>query len=249
MYENKIKLIDEYKEEIDKFRPLSSDILAQLKAYYKVSLTYSSNAIEGNSLTLSETKIIIEDGITIGGKPMREHLEAIGHSEAYDLLYELATNREIIEKDILQLHHLFYKNINEAKAGAYRDCNVIITGSEFELPKYAQVPELMKKFSDNIPQMQAQYHPVEFAARLHEELVTIHPFVDGNGRAARLLMNLALLQAGYNITIIPPVVRNDYIGALQEAQINNNKEPFVNFISEMVLESQKDYLRLLNALR
>jgi len=211
-------------------------------------LPYTSNALEGNSLTLTETKIIIEDGITIGGKPMREHLEVLGHSDAYDLLYELANNHEITEKEILQLHHLFFKNINEEKAGVYRDCNVIITGSEFELPKYKDVPKLMKEFSDNIPKMKEKYHPVEFAARLHEGLVTIHPFVDGNGRAARLLMNLALLQSGYNITIIPPVVRNDYIVAIQEAQINNNKEPFVSFISEMVLESQKEYLKIIERL-
>jgi Fic family protein len=248
MYGNKIDLIDEYKQKIDSFRPLSANTLTQLKAYFKLSLTYTSNAIEGNSLTLTETKIIIEDGLTIGGKPMREHLEVIGHSDAYDLLYDLSTNKVITGKEILQLHHLFYKNINEAKAGVYRDCNVIITGSEFELPKFSEVPKLMQDFSDNISKIKEQYHPVEFAARLHERLVTIHPFVDGNGRTARLLMNLALLQAGYNITIIPPVVRNDYIDALKEAQLNNNKEPFVNFISEMVLESQKDYLRLLNAL-
>ena len=248
MYENKIKLIDEYNKQIDSFRPLSTDTLAQLKAYYKVSLTYTSNALEGNSLTLTETKIIIEDGITIGGKPMKDHLEVLGHSDAYDLLYDLATNKEITEKEILQLHHLFYKSINEEKAGAYRDCNVIITGSEFALPKYKDVPKLMKEFASNLPKMKEQYHPVEFAARLHEGLVTIHPFVDGNGRAARLLMNLALLQAGYNITIIPPFVRNDYITALQEAQINNNKEPFVNFISEMVLESQKEYLKIIERL-
>ena len=92
MYENKIKLIDEYNQQIDSFRPLSTDTLAQLKAYYKVSLTYTSNALEGNSLTLTETKIIIEDGITIGGKPMKDHLEVLGHSDAYDLLYDLATN-------------------------------------------------------------------------------------------------------------------------------------------------------------
>jgi len=248
MYENKIKLIDEYNKQIDSFRPLSTDTLTQLKAYYKVSLTYTSNALEGNSLTLTETKIIIEDGITIGGKPMKDHLEVLGHSDAYDLLYDLATNKEITEKEILQLHHLFYKSINEEKAGAYRDCNVIITGSEFELPKYKDVPKLMKEFVGNLPKMKEQYHPVEFAARLHERLVTIHPFVDGSGRAARLLMNLALLQAGYNVTIIPPVVRNDYIMALQEAQINNNKESFVNFISEMVLESQKEYLKIIERL-
>ncbi len=248
MYDNRIKSINEYKQKIDNFRPLSQHILEQLKAYYKVSLTYTSNAIEGNSLTETETKIIIEDGITIGGKPMKDHLEVIGHSEAYDFLFELANNRKITEEEILKLHHLFYKSINEQKAGVYRDCNVIITGSDFELPKYGQVPKLMKDFANNILQMKEKLHPVEFAARLHLDLVTIHPFVDGNGRTARLLMNLALLQAGYNIAIISPVVRNDYIAALKDAQINKNDTLFINFISEMVLESQKDYLRLINAL-
>lgn len=248
MYDNRIKLVDEYKEKIDSFRPLSQEILKQLKAYYKVSLTYTSNAIEGNSLTETETKIIIEDGITIGGKPMKDHLEVLGHSEAYDLLFELASNREITEKEILKLHHLFYKSINEQKAGIYRDCNVIITGSDFELPKHGQVPKLMKDFVNNIPKMKKDLHPVEFAACLHLDLVTIHPFVDGNGRTARLLMNLALLQAGYNIVIIPPAVRNDYIAVLKTAQLNKNNVPFINFISEMVLESQKDYLRLINML-
>lgn len=248
MYENKFQQNDEYKAKIDNYRPLSQQILEQLKAYYKISLTYTSNAIEGNSLTLTETKIIIEDGITIGGKPMKDHLEVIGHSEAYDLLFELANNCEITEDDILKLHHLFYKSINEQKAGVYRNCNVIITGSDFELPKHTQVPQLMKNFVNNIPQMKKDLHPVEFVARLHLDLVTIHPFVDGNGRATRLLMNLALLQSGYNIAIIPPIVRNDYISALQEAQINKNKEPFINFISEMVLESQKEYLRIIERL-
>lgn len=244
MYKNEFKQNDEYKAKIDTYRPLSKNIIEQIKAYYKVSLTYTSNALEGNSLTITETKVIIEDGITIGGKPLNEILEVKGHSDAYDFLYKLADDKEITEKDILKLHHLFYKSINEEKAGVYRDCNVIITGSDFDLPKYQEVPKLMKEFFDNISKMKKLYHPVEFAARLHEKLVSIHPFVDGNGRTARLLMNLALLQAGYNITIIPPIVRNDYIDALKDAQLNNDIKPFVNFISEMVLESKKEYLRI-----
>jgi Fic family protein len=248
MYENRFAQNEEYKAKIDKYRPLSDHILQQIKAYYRISLTYTSNAIEGSSLSVSETKIIIEDGITIGGKPLREHLEVIGHSEAYDLLYKQADSAAITGQDILDLHHLFYKHIDENQAGVYRDCNVVITGSEFELPKYTQIPELMRIFTGKIPQMKANLHPVEFAAILHKELVTIHPFIDGNGRTARLLMNLALLQSGYNIVTIPPVVRNDYISALREAQLNNNIEPFVNFISEMILESQKEYLKIIERL-
>ena len=105
----------------------------------------------------------------------------------------------------------------------------------------------MAEFAQSIPDMQTNLHPVEFAAMLHAKFVNIHPFIDGNGRVARLLMNLALLQAGYNITIIPPVVRADYIRALQESN-HNRFTLFINFISEMVLESQKEYLRIIESL-
>ena len=192
-FENRIKEIDELKAKIDKHRPLSKNALEQLKEYYRIGLTYSSNAIEGNSLTETETKIVIEDGITIGGKPIRDHYEAMGHSEAFSFIYDLAKNKTITEADILKLHHLFYYRIDENNAGKYRKVNVLITGSTFRPPAHSEVPELMKKFTANIPAMRKKYHPVEFSARIHEELVTIHPFVDGNGRAGRLLMNLALL--------------------------------------------------------
>ena len=125
---------------------------------------------------------------------------------------------------------------------------MLITGSEYELPKYQEIPDLMKDFIANIKDNNEKMHPVEFAAWLHERLVSIHPFIDGNGRTARLLMNLALLNAGYNIITIPPIVRNDYIAALQDAQLKNNIIPFINFISEMVLESQKEYLRMIEKL-
>jgi len=248
-YENRIKEIDELKHKIDKHRPLSKHALEQLKEYYRIGLTYTSNAIEGNSLTETETKIVIEDGITIGGKPLKDHYEAMGHSEAFNFLYDIAKNKEITEADILKLHHLFYYRIDEDKAGKYRNVNVLITGSNFRPPAHSEVPALMKKFTDSIPAMQKKYHSVEFSARIHKEFVTIHPFVDGNGRAARLLMNLALLQSGYIITIIPPILRNDYINAIKKAQIEpRDDKPFINFISSMVYESAKEYIRLLESL-
>lgn len=249
MYRNRLSEIDEMKAKIDGFRPLSDGVLKQIKAYFKISFTYSSNAIEGNTLSLSETKIIIEDGITIGGKPIKDHLEVIGQANAYDLLFEVVqSGQDITEETILKFHHMLYNNIEESKAGKYRDCNVLITGSEYGLPKYNEIPQLMEKFCAEIPDKKSTMHPVEFSAWLHERLVSIHPFVDGNGRTARLIMNLSLLQAGYNIITIPPVVRNDYICGLQEAQLKNNINPFINFISEMVLEAQKEYLRIIERL-
>ncbi|MFH0888099.1 MAG: Fic family protein [Planctomycetota bacterium] len=248
-YDNRIKEIDEFKKQIDKHRPFDKHTLEQLKEYYRIGLTYSSNALEGNSLTETETKIVLEDGITIGGKPMRDHYEAMGHSEAYDLLYRLSETTAITEKDILELHRLFYYRIDQSNAGYYRKEKVIITGTDFIPPPPAKVPQLMKKFILDIPKMRKKYHPVEFSALLHKEFVTIHPFTDGNGRAARLLMNLALLQTGYVIAIIPPVLRNDYINAIKKTQADPQTDIlFINFISAMVYESMRDYLRLLKAL-
>jgi Fic family protein len=209
-------------------------------------LTFSSNALEGNSLTESETKVVLEDGITIGGKPMKDHFEAIGHSEAFDLLYKLADSQDITEDDILGLHRLFYYRIESETAGKYRERNVIITGTDFIPPKPAAVPLAMQEFLGNLPELR-QLHPVEYAAILHLNLVTIHPFIDGNGRTARLLMNLALLQSGYPITIIPPIIRGDYISALRDSNKGNIK-PFIDLISCCVWESQKEYLRLLESL-
>lgn len=247
MYSNKIHLVDKIQEEINTFRPLNEDILKQLRDYYRVGLTYTSNALEGNSLTESETKIILEDGITIGGKPLKEHFEVLGASEAYNLLYNLSKKECITEEDIKELHYLFYYRIDRHSAGKYRNKPAIITGSDVELPAPGEISKSMSRFAGEIPELKTRYHPVEFAALLHIKLVNIHPFIDGNGRTARLLMNLALLQTGYVITIIPPVLRSDYIDALKATNKGNNI-PFVNLISNMVYESQHDYLRLLKVL-
>lgn len=245
-YENRLVDNEKLQEKIRAHRPLDAYEVKQLKEYYRIGLTFSSNALEGNSLTESETKVVLEDGITIGGKPLKDHFEAIGHGEAFDLLYKLAENQNISEEDILGLHRLFYYRIDAETAGKYRERNVIITGTDFTPPAPAAVPFAMQEFMDNLPSLR-QLHPVKCAAMLHLQLVNIHPFVDGNGRTARLLMNLALLQSGYPITIIPPIIRGDYISALRESDKGDN-QPFVNFISCCVWESQKEYLRLLESL-
>ena len=249
IYPNCVSKIDELKKTLDHNRPLSPDVLKKLREYYRVSLTYTSNALEGNSLTETETKIVLEDGITIGGKPMKDHLEAVGHSDAYSLLYDLVKQKKITESDILALHHLFYFRIDPHRAGQYRKENVVIPGAPFTPPPFSQIPELIKKWIAGLTRLRKKHHPIEFAALLHKEFVTIHPFIDGNGRTASLLMNLALLQTGYVITIIPPVVRDEYINALKASQKKPaDNQPFINFISTMVYESIQDYMRIIKAL-
>ena len=245
MYRNCFTQNDEYKVKINALRPLSNEALAQIKEYYKVGLTYASNALEGNTLNLAETKVVLEDGLTIGGKPLKDHYETVGHAKAFDKIFELASNATITENDIKLLHKLFYEKIDSEKAGKYRTSQVIITGSDVELPKPDELNQKMQEFIMQLPTLKEKLHPVEYAAMVHIIFVNIHPFLDGNGRVARLLMNLALLQNGYNIVVIPPVVRADYILALQETNKGNNKN-FINFISEMVLESQKEYLKIIS---
>ena len=246
-YANRIADAENLQQEINRHRLPKGQALKQLSEYLRIRLTWASNALEGNSLTETETKVVIEDGITIGGKPLKDHFEAIGHAEAFDYLQKLARRKEIAERDILKLHKLFYYRIDEANAGHYRKQNIIVTGTDFVFPAPRQLKELMAAFTDEIPRLRAEKHSIEFAALLHTRLVTIHPFVDGNGRAARLLMNLALLQEGYPVTIIPPVLRGEYLASVRESN-TGDITPFVNLLSSMVWESQRDYLRLLQSL-
>ncbi|MDD5723789.1 MAG: Fic family protein [Syntrophales bacterium] len=239
-----LKKINALKTKIDAHRPLDTHMMDQVREYFRIGMTYSSNALEGNSLTETETKIVIEDGMTIGGKPVKDHMEALGHSEAYDLLFRLAKGQSITEANVKELHRLFYYRIDAKQAGKYRKQRVIITGTDFIPPAPDRIPELMKSFIAGIPEDRENHHPVEFAAIIHKDLVTIHPFIDGNGRGARLLMNLVLLQSGYPLAIIPPVLRRDYLDTLDRTHKGDN-EPFINFIAGVCYESAKEYLRLL----
>ncbi|MFA4888207.1 MAG: Fic family protein [Candidatus Omnitrophota bacterium] len=240
-----LKEIDALQKEINSYRPLPANILKQLKEYYRVGFTYTSNALEGNSLTETETKVVLEDGITIGGKPIRDYYEALGHSQAYDYIYELVKVKGFNENDIKKLHKLFYNRIDELRAGKYRKEKVFISGSKYTLPSPKQVPELMREFMSRVKDLENKNHPVEYSALVHKEIAFIHPFIDGNGRVARLSMNLILLQKSYCIAIIPPILRRDYIQALEKAHTDD--KGFREFIAGAVRETQKDYLRLLRA--
>ena len=243
-----LKRIDEYKTVIDNHRPLKKEEIKQLDDYFRIGLTYTSNALEGNSLTISETKILIEDGITVGGKPLKDCYEAAGHAKAYDFMLSAARaeNLAFSEDTILTLHKLFYSKIDCENAGIYRGHLVFITGTEYLPPTADEVPAMMKAFVAELNEKSQKLHPVILAAFAHRRLVDIHPFTDGNGRTARLLMNLILINKGYQIVSIPPILRMEYIDALHAAQKSKNPsdKAFFQLIAECEIESQKDYCRM-----
>ncbi|MGE0206868.1 MAG: Fic family protein [Candidatus Babeliales bacterium] len=234
--------IDKLKEEISQHRPFDEHKRQQIKEYYRIGLTYTSNALEGNTLTESETKVVLEEGITIGGKRLVDHLEALGHSDAFTYMYELLQSKTITEECIKKLHYLFYYRVDQKDAGVYRHEQVYLTGSHYPLPKPKEIAVMMEKMIEHFPVLEKEKHPVVFAALAHKELVFIHPFIDGNGRVARLLMNLILLSHGYTIAIIPPILRADYIRALEKA--HKDDQEFIYFIARIVKETQQDYIRL-----
>ncbi len=238
---------DSYKKKISSARPLAKEELKSLDDYFRIGFTYSSNALEGNSLTISETKILLEDGITVGGRPLKDCYEAVGHGAAYDFMLTLARQQNLtITEDVIQnLHRLFYQKVNADQAGSYRTIQVYISGTQYLPPAPDDVPRLMKHLTDQIHFSQTTLHPVELAAMAHKRFVDIHPFIDGNGRTARLLMNLILVHNGYGIVSIPPVLRNDYINALSASRKLNDMEPFSKLIAECVIETERDYCRLL----
>ena len=246
--ESLLKRIDEYKKIIDNHRPLKPEEIKELDSYFRIGTTYSSNALEGNSLTLSETKVILEDGITIGGKPIKDYYEATGHAKAYDYMLEMARLKDFhfTEELILRLHKLFYNNMDADSAGVYRNHQVFITGTEYLPPIPEDVPQQMSEFIDELNVQKDSLHPVVLAAFAHRRLVDILPFTDGNGRTARLLMNMILLNKGYQIISIPPVLRHEYISALKASQREDspNDSEFLKLIAQCEIEAQKDYFRM-----
>lgn len=239
-----LEKLDLYQNAINELRPFEGEMLKQIKDFYRVGLTWTSNALEGNSLTESETKVLIEDGLTVGGRPLRDMFEAVDHAKAYDYMFTLLANKEITEENILYLNKLFYKNIDEEFAGRYRDIPVFISGSNYPVSKVEDIQSEIEDLCKWIKTERKKYHPVEFATLLHKKFVFIHPFKDGNGRVARLLMNTALIQDGYLPALIPPILRTEYISLLEKAHEDDSS--FINFIGERELESQKDFLRLLH---
>ena len=228
------------KKELDSVRPLPKSALELLKRQFAVELAYNSNAIEGNTLTLRETRMVIEEGITISGKPLREHFEAINHQKAFEFIEGLVRKPKITEQVIRDIHRIILANINEEYAGKYRDINVRILGAPKSPPRFEKVGQRMEEFV-NAANQSRELNEIEMAAYIHYGLVEIHPFVDGNGRSARLLMNLFLMGRGYPVTMVLKVDRKKYYDCLKRADQGNLK-PFVDFTGRSVERSLDLYL-------
>lgn len=233
------------KTRLDDLRPLPPALLRNLHEDLVLRWTYHSNAIEGNTLTLQETKVVLE-GVTVGGKLLREHFEAINHREAITYVEGIVQNNELLtEWHIRNIHQLVLKNIDDENAGRYRTINVVISGAQHMPPDMLHVPQQMTDFVAWLGGDAQILHPVERAARAHADLVKIHPFVDGNGRTARLLMNLELLKSGYPAIILPVEQRLRYYVALDDAHVRQNYIPFFELISECLEHSFATYWRAL----
>jgi Fic family protein len=241
------KRIDEKLKELQALRPLPPQAVAKLRDQFAIEMTYNSNGIEGNRLTLRETFLVINEGLTIKGKSLKDHLEAKDHYEALNYLYES------IEKDkkhtfsevfIRNLQKLIVSGTDSEYAGAYRTSNVIITGADHTPPDASEVPALMRELLSWVKENKKKLHPIELSALLHHRLVKIHPFFDGNGRTARLVMNIILLQAGYPLVFVLKNDRRKYYDTLSKAD-KNNFEPFVRFVAQAVERSMNMYLKAL----
>lgn len=232
--------IGKKKEQLDRLRPLTPRNLAALDAWYDVELTYTSNAIEGNSLNLRETAIVVEKGITIGGKPLKDHLEAVDHMQALAYVRALAGRREPLrEGDIREIHRLVLGRSQPDEAGRYSQQQRYIRGSRVSLPSPVEIPPLMRDLAAWL----GQAEPVPANAfTAHYQLVSIHPFSDGNGRTARLLMNLLLLRGGYPPVVIGPEHCDPYLTTLETAQLGGGTALYEQFMASRLDASLSDYL-------
>jgi Fic family protein len=239
--------IDALKIHFDAARPLVS---AQLQQALDIEYTFESNRIEGNTLTLRETDLVVNKGLTVGGKSMREHLEAINHYEAILYIRELASRGATLdEREVRDIHALVLRGIDRDNAGRYRNLPVMISGSRHLPPQPWAVPKLMEDYGLWLTDQSLRLHPVVRAAEAHERLVTIHPFIDGNGRTARLVMNLILLANGYAIANIPGDTdsRRAYYDALEKANLEGDKTDFITLIAGHVLHDMQTLLERLGA--
>lgn len=242
-----IKSLEQKLKELNTLRPILPAQLKKIIEQFEIEMTYNSNAIEGNSLTMKETFWVIQEGLTIKDKPLKDHLEARNHKEALDFLYELIdkdARNTVSEHLIRQLHQLVVQDSQKEIAGKFREGEVYISGAKHRPPAGFDVPHYMSELIKWLQENEKTLHPVELAAILHHKFVHIHPFWDGNGRVGRLIMNIIILQAGYPLAIILRNDRKRYYRALALADEGKYKT-LCEMVAQAVLRSLSIYLRIL----
>ncbi|MDD3039935.1 Fic family protein [Bacteroides sp.] len=241
--------VDVLKEQLSSLRPLPEEALKKIQDALDIEYTYESNRIEGNTLTLQETALVVNEGVTISGKSMREHLEAINHTEAINYIKDVAKQDiEISERTIKEIHALILHGIDRENAGRYRTVPAMISGSTHMPPQPYLIEKQMEDFMLRFRQMEEEkVHPVLVAAYLHDELVRIHPFIDGNGRTSRLLMNLYLLRNGYVIITLKGSndAKINYYKALEKSHTEHLTENFQQLVVEAEMAALQKYLSIM----
>ena len=239
--------LEEKLAKLNKLRPLPKSAVQKLREKFQIEMTYNSNAIEGNSLTLKETFLVINEGLTVKGKPLKDHLEAKDHHATLEYLYDLIDKDKkhtVSEMLIKNLHQIILQETDKEWAGRYRNANVIIGGADHTPPDALQVPNLMRDLITWLNSQKNKLNIIELSALLHHKLVHIHPFFNGNGRTARLTMNLFLMQAGYPLVVIMKTDRKKYYDVLDKAD-KGEPEPLVKFIAQSIERSLDIYLKTL----
>jgi Fic family protein len=234
--------LEKKKAQLDALRPLPAAAVARLKEQITVEWIYNSNAIEGSTLTLRETQLILETGLTIGGKSLREHFEVINHKDAIEYVETLTEQDVLISAfHVRQIHQLVLARIDDENAGQYRRTQVRIAGGQYVPPESWEVPQRMHDWESWLHQAEQEFHPVVLAAQAHHRLVAIHPFIDGNGRTARLVMNLVLFRHGYPPTVTLKADQQQYYQALMQADAGRSGT-LENFVGRAVERSLMLYL-------
>lgn len=238
--------IDKKKAALDAKRPLPKYTVQSLREKLFLEWTYNSNAIEGNTLTINETKVVLE-GITVGGRTLREHLEVINHRDAIRYVEEVVQKEEPFSQwQIKNLHHLVLKGINDKYAGVYRDQQVFISGATHTPPAPFKIQEQMNALITWYETEAQQLHPITRGAMLHVIFVGIHPFIDGNGRTSRLLLNLELMKNGYPPIVIKVENRLAYYNALDKSHVMKDYQDFIMLVASEVEASLDLYLSAIN---
>ena len=232
-----------HKEFLEKKPHISQISLNNFNSDFELRFPHDSTAIEGNTLTLLETKVILEDNISVGGKNLREIYEVVNHKNAYDFVkFCLKNNRVLTESIILELHRILTDKIIDG--GKYRDINVIISGATHKPPNVADMKIQLADFYYNL-NSKKNLDPIELSAWTHAEFVKIHPFQDGNGRTSRLIMNYQLMSNGYLPISIPKESRFDYYSVLEEYALNDNLQPFMTLIAKLEINQLNNFLNLI----
>lgn len=240
--------LTDLKKCLDSLRPFNVSQMQNLQEVFDTEYTYASNRIEGNTLTLRETSFVINEGLTIRNKSVKEHLEVINHKDAIDFIREIVAEKEpLSERNIKLIHALILQGLDRQNAGVYRHVAVGISGTDIVFPEFYVIPDMMTDLLTFYAEHEETCHPVKLAAQIHSRLVNIHPFIDGNGRTCRLVMNLILLKSGYPITIFSPeeADRSRYFDALNQVRDTGNEAPFERFVAENVKQWAFTYLELL----